>query len=115
MDIADPPDLGAPPDHALLRDWAQLTLQRTLDRLKEEAEPARFAVFLDYYRKDGTYAEAAKLHKVSETDVTNWLHQLRLRFRDLLLLEIRRTVASDSEVESEIRDLMEVMENIQNI
>lgn len=107
LETVDPPDLGAPPDRAFLREWADTLIRRALHRLREEVDPSAFELFRDSYASQGTYAELASPRGISVTDVTNRLHQTRLKFRDILLREVRRGVASDADVESEIRDLFE--------
>ena len=52
-----------------------------------------------------SYKDIADRLKLSETDVTNYLHRAKKIFKDLLREEIRSYVSNDEDVEEEIRDL----------
>ena len=111
----DPPDVAVPPERGFIRDWADETLRRSLDLLRDKVPGPWFDVFLDHYATGDSYGQIAQRQGVSVSDVTNWIHQARLRLRDVLLVEVRRSVDSDGEVESEIRDLFEAFENSEKL
>jgi RNA polymerase sigma-70 factor (ECF subfamily) len=54
-------------------------------------------------------AEIAKKHRVSANAVDVAIHRLRQRFGILLRQKVTETVASESEVDDEIRHLMSIL------
>jgi DNA-binding CsgD family transcriptional regulator len=52
-----------------------------------------------------SYKDIGDQLKISELDVTNYLHRAKRIYKDLLRDEIRSYVTSEQEVEEEIRDL----------
>jgi RNA polymerase sigma-70 factor (ECF subfamily) len=60
-------------------------------------------------RSKQPYAELASRLGMSESAVKVAVHRLRQRYRELLRTEIGRTVASEQEVDEEMRYLLEVL------
>ncbi len=96
------------------RRWAVTLLDRVLERLgREFAAGGKGAVFeqLKGYlmaEKGGVpYAEAAAALGMSEGALKVAVHRLRLRFRELFREEVAHTVSFPSEVDEEIRFLLE--------
>lgn len=96
--------------------WAEDLLERVLTRLREECDAdgraGRFEVLEVYLvESKGTLpcAEAAALLGISENAVRSAIHRLRERYRAIFRDEILRTVQDESEVEDEIRHLLEVL------
>lgn len=107
---------GLSPDVLYDRRWAELVLQRVLQRLEAEFDHGgrggRFTVlkvFLVEDRGDTSYAEAASALGLSEAAVKSGIHRLRSRYADLVREEIGQTVAQASEVDEEITHLLEVI------
>jgi hypothetical protein len=60
-------------------------------------------------RPDVTQAEAARALGISEGAVRVAIYRLRRRFRELVIAEISRTVYSASDIEDELRHLVQVL------
>jgi len=96
--------------------WAEDLLERVLTRLREECDAdgraGRFAV-LEVYLVDSKgavpYAEAAAQLGISENATKSAVFRMRERYRAIFRDEILRTVTDESEVDDEIRHLLEVL------
>lgn len=112
------PQYGIEPVHELTADkiferrWAVTLLDQVLHRLSEEYRGGGKAKLFEELKftltgasRSVPYAEvAARLHQ-TEGAVKVAVHRLRVRYRALLRAEIAVTVASQDEVEDEIRNL----------
>ena len=103
---------GARPDKLYERRWALTLLERVLARIRAEyREAGRVKLFealkpaLTGERGSRGYAEIAQALGMSEAAVKVGVHRLRQRFRQLLRQEIGHTVATQSEVDEELRAL----------
>ena len=92
--------------------WAATAVEHALRRLGEECESrGRRRVFdvlgdcLAAEREDVSYKELAKTLGVPETSVKRLLHQLRVRYRELLREEVAQTVEKSGDVDEELRYL----------
>jgi RNA polymerase sigma factor (sigma-70 family) len=92
--------------------WAATAVEHSLRRLGEECESrGRRRVFdvlgdcLAAEREDVSYKELAKTLGVPETSVKRLLHQLRIRYRELLREEVAQTVEKSGDVDEELRYL----------
>jgi RNA polymerase sigma-70 factor (ECF subfamily) len=56
-----------------------------------------------------SYAALAREYGLSESDITNGLHRLRLRLRELVAQEIRASVGSEQELQEELEDLFNAL------
>lgn len=100
------------PEKDFDRAWALTLLERVFARLRSECEAegkgGRFAViqgFLQTEREGRSYEEAAAQLGVTATALRVIVFRMRQRFRDMVVDEIRQTVADPSEVASELRHL----------
>lgn len=107
----EPADLETP-ERLFERRWALTVLERAMVALESEYEDRnqgeRFQVLKPFLPKHATkrrYADAAKDLGMSEGAVQVAVHRLRDRYRLQLREEIAHTVASEEEVEEEIRHL----------
>ncbi len=98
------------------RRWAATVMALARKRLREEYAAAdmaeRFAVLGDFLftgRQAASYAEAAAALGLTESAVKSAVFKLRHRFSAALRAEIAETVASESEIEDEIRHLAKVL------
>jgi len=96
------------------REWLRglfaAAAKKLLDACAERGRTQRFAIFEEYdlapeESERPTYAEIARRHGVSSTDVTNELAAARREFRRLVLDALRDQCASDEEFEAESRML----------
>jgi RNA polymerase sigma factor (sigma-70 family) len=96
------------------REWLRSLFACAAGRLREECSARgrddRFAVFEQYDlapedRERPTYAELARRHDLSQSEVTNELAAARREFRRLVLEALREQCASDEEFEAESRAL----------
>jgi DNA-directed RNA polymerase specialized sigma24 family protein len=92
--------------------WAATAVEHALRRLGEECESRGrrrvFDVLGDYLaaeREDVSYKELSKTLEVPETSVKRLLHQLRIRYRELLREEVAQTVEKSGDVDEELRYL----------
>ncbi len=100
------------PDQAYDREWALTLLERVIRRLEAEAaesgKSAQFATlkaFLTAGRGAIPYAEAAKSLGLQETAARVAVHRLRKRYRELLRLEVTRTLADPAQADAELNAL----------
>lgn len=102
------------PEAAFQREWARTVFQGALDRLKAELADAGkrrwFDVFRRFYGLDGDrepqrYAEIASELGMAASDVTNFLHRTRRRFREVLVGEIRPGLVREEDIDRELREL----------
>ncbi len=104
---------GLSPEQLFDRSWALTLLQRALRGLEEEesagsGNPKVMKQLIGYLAPAGdvtSYREAAAELNMTEASVKAAVYRLRKRYRALLKDEISRTVATESEVEEEIRFL----------
>ncbi len=92
--------------------WAATVAEQALRRLQEECEShGRRRVFdalsgaLTAEREDVSYAVLARELGVEESRIKPLLHQMRLRYRQLLRAEVAATIDDPAEVEDELRYL----------
>lgn len=110
---AEPVD-ALTPETLFDRSWALEVLQRTLDLLALEYEAEGRRALFDHLEKelagaDVGYAAVGAALGMSEGAVKVAAHRLKRRWRELLRTEIAGTVASDAQVEDELRGLFEAL------
>ena len=93
--------------------WAATVAEQALRRLQEECEShGRRRVFdalsgsLTAEREDVSYAALARELKIETAQIKRLLHQLRLRFRQLLRAGVAETVEHADEIDDELRYLV---------
>lgn len=100
------------PEKLFEKKWAMTLLESVVQKLRGEHESAgkgalftalKFSIAGDPGAE--SYAELASQLGMSETTLRVTIHRLRQRYRQLLRDEIARTVASEAEVDGEIRHL----------
>jgi RNA polymerase sigma-70 factor (ECF subfamily) len=101
-----------PPEKLFERSWALTVLERTMDRLQDEFKGKkkrrvfdRLKVYLTAEKDSIPYREVADKLKMTEGAVKVAVHRLRHRYRELLRDEIAQTVATEEQIDEEIRDL----------
>ncbi|MBI2928032.1 MAG: sigma-70 family RNA polymerase sigma factor [Verrucomicrobia bacterium] len=106
----------ARPEHHYDREWALAIMARALARLQTEfAAAGRERVFqiigrfLHVEAAPGEYLAAATQLGVTDRAVKLAVHRLRRRYGRLVREEVRETVASEADVEDELRYLVELM------
>lgn len=104
------------PEREFERRWAldvlTTALRRTLREIDASAAPAVGRDLLPFIGGAGDpapYAAIAARHGTTEGAVKTAVHRLRRRHRDHLRTVIRDTVATDADVEAEIRDLLSAL------
>lgn len=93
------------PERAYERAWADETLARVLERLRSERPDWSeiFRLRFGFKGEAASYGQIAEKLGMAETDVANALHRAKQRFRELLKEEIRPSVSSPEERETELR------------
>ena len=108
------PDAAADFDAYFHREWLRGLFTIASARLRaacsQRGRPERYALFAAYdlAAADGarpTYAELARRHGLTPTDVTNELAAARREFRRLVIEALREQCATDEEFEAESRAL----------
>jgi RNA polymerase sigma factor (sigma-70 family) len=92
--------------------WAATAAEHALRQLGEECEARGrrrvFDVLSDYLaaeRQDVSYQKLSKTLGVPEASVKRLVHELRVRYRDLLRAEVAQTVDKPEDVDEELRYL----------
>jgi RNA polymerase sigma factor (sigma-70 family) len=114
--LATEPSHDQSPDKAYDRQWAMELLDQVLAALKNEyAAMGKGHLFnelkevLSRGREAGRYSELGQRLGMSEGAVKVAVHRLRHRYRELLQLEIARTVADASQIQDELRHLFQAL------
>ncbi len=104
------------PEKAFEKRWALSLLEQSLARLRNEySEKGRQELYehlkptLTEDRGSVAYAELAARLRMSEASVKMAVHRLRQRYREVLRAEIAETVAGESEVEDELREVFRAL------
>lgn len=102
------------PDHLFDRRWAELLVDRSVARLREEWENAGkpfdvVKVYLTDTRGDLTTPELARSLGCTEGALVTSIHRMRRRYGEIFCEEVAKTVADPSEVDGEIRHLLSVL------
>lgn len=100
------------PERLFARSWALTVLERTMDRLAAEASTAdkqklfeRLKLHLTAGQDAVPYRQMATELGMNEGAIRVAAHRLRRRYRELLRDEIAQTVATEDQIDEEIRDL----------
>jgi RNA polymerase sigma-70 factor (ECF subfamily) len=104
------------PETNFLRQWALAVLKQSMNALQRECEANgkarlfREAKHLISGERDGAaYAQISRSLNMGEGAVRVAVHRLRQRFGELLRSEVAHTVASEDEVDEELRYLFQVL------
>jgi len=104
------------PEKAFEKSWALTLLEQSLARLRQEySDQGRQDLFeqlkatLTEGRGSVAYVELAARLKTSEASVKMAVHRLRQRYREVLRAEIAETIAQESEVEDELREVFRAL------
>ncbi|HEX6316404.1 MAG TPA: hypothetical protein VFZ73_16150 [Gemmatimonadaceae bacterium] len=114
LDDAGPLSTEADVDQLFEREWVRSVMTVALDRLREESATAgrqvTFDVFLAYdvdaANDPPRYADLAVRFGIPVTQVANYLHWARSRFRGHVLDTLRALTGSDAEFREEARALL---------
>jgi RNA polymerase sigma factor (sigma-70 family) len=110
-EIAREHDRGGTPEDYFQREWARSVFALAVERLRDESDLMRFAIFEAYDLDDtskASYRETGERFGISETSVTNGLAAMRRRFRAIVLDVLREATASEAEYRAEVRALLGV-------
>ncbi len=104
------------PELAFERQWATVLLQQVLDALEAEFVANgnqkifdELKIFLTGENSGTPYSQIADRLQMSEGTLKVTVHRLRQRYRELLRLEIGRTVTSSEEIDEELQRLFEAL------
>ncbi len=110
------PVTGVTADQLFERRWARTVLDAALAQLRKEFAQSgklehfeHLKVFLQNEAAAGDYERLAPELKLSPGAVAVAVHRLRLRYRELVRLEIANTVSCPSELEEEMRHLFTLL------
>ncbi len=105
------------PEKIFDRAWAIQLLEIVVDRLRQEfatkgkaAEFDTLQAFMAGKHADASYEQAAAALGLSQAAVRQAVHRLRKRYRQLLREEVADTVASEDEIDDEIRKLFAALQ-----
>lgn len=106
----------ADPARAYERAWAGCVLQSALDRLAEEqhtaSERARFEALRPYLTQSpaaGDYERLAQTLGLSRNQIAVQIHRHSRRFAELIRHEVAETLSDRTQLDLELRRLLEVM------
>jgi RNA polymerase sigma factor (sigma-70 family) len=111
-------EVGPPAEDRLFeRTWADTLVATSLERLAsgyQGEEKRRLFEKLKRFLTVGaaplpTYAELGMQLGIAESTLRSHVTRLRMRYREILRAEVRRTVTSDGEVDEELRELLRVL------
>lgn len=117
----DQADHSVEPSHAITAEllyekrWAEAVLNRVLQRLRDEFDGARIKrfdllkPFLTEDPRTTRYATVAEKLEMTEQAVKSAIHRMRQRYGELLRHEIAQTVALSSDIDDELRHLIQVL------
>jgi len=99
------------------RAWAEtlieIALERTAGAYKAEGKENLFENLKAFLTVGAaplpSYADLAIRLSIAESTLRSHVARLRGRYRDMLRAEVRRTVATDAEVDTELRELLRVL------
>ncbi len=104
---------GLSPDAFFERRWAATLLDHAMRELENEhkrmGKAAAFTVLSDFitlHGKEAKHDEAAAKLGISEGAARVAVHRLRKRYRELVRLQVAATVATEEEVDDELRHLL---------
>jgi RNA polymerase sigma-70 factor (ECF subfamily) len=122
LDLADAdgryrlePNHDQTPERLFQQQWALSLLARTLSLLRAECEADGKADLFDALKDrlggDGAthYAIVAARFGLTESAIKSVVHRLRKRYGELLREQIRETVATEAEIDDEVRALFEAL------
>lgn len=116
--FGEEPADNATPDQRFERRWALTLLDEVLNRLGAEFErDGKKELFTNLKpclvgeRSAQPYAKLAKQLGMTESAIKVTVHRMRRRYRDLLREEVAQTVATQEEIEAEMRHLIHVLAN----
>lgn len=113
-EIMQQPARQMTPEKALIQAWARTVLKIASENLRRECKDNSREVYLNVLEaylasqqenQSVSYKNIAERFHISELDVTNYLHRIRRRYRELIEAEIRKYVADESEVKEELQEL----------
>ncbi|MBZ2184119.1 MAG: hypothetical protein K7J46_05355 [Bryobacter sp.] len=103
------------PDRIFERRWARTVLDRVIGNLRDEfirhGRLHHFNALRSYLigSGDAPYAKLALKLEISESALKSGIHRLRKRYREALSAEVAPTVADPSEVDEELRFLLNAL------
>ena len=110
------PITEADPETIFDRRWAFTILDRAASRLRTELDtsnrPQLYSVLKQFISTDGatsSYDEAARELAITPAALKSLIHRARARYQELIRDEISQTVTSESDVDDEIRYLLQVI------
>jgi DNA-directed RNA polymerase specialized sigma24 family protein len=103
------------PDVLFERQWAMTLLERVMSQLQEEYTATGRAKLFEHLRSCLVKEESAQPYAIiamelnlTEAAVKTAVHRLRTRYREILRMEIGKTVVSPEDVELELRHLFSI-------
>jgi RNA polymerase sigma factor (sigma-70 family) len=100
---------GVNPEEYFHREWVRSMFALAVERLRSRCDAVPFAVFEAYDLDDDrgvSYRDLAVRFGIAETQVTNYLHATRRKFREVVLEMLREVTATEEEFRSESRALL---------
>ncbi len=114
--FAAEPEIACTADAAYDRRWALALLDQTMQRLAAEYQASGrsrdFEALKVHLAADGAslgYEEIARSLGVNPGAARTAVHRLRKRFREIFRDEIAQTLAADTDIDAEVRHLVDVL------
>lgn len=102
------------PETLFDREWLEAAFEKALPKLKSAYDAEGKTVYYEVFRRyelerpaegGATYEELAAELRVEVSDVRNFLHHARERWKRLIREELRETTAAPQDLEDEVRAL----------
>lgn len=113
---ASPPAGALDPGEEYDRKWARQVFATAVERLRHEFEAAGklkdFSVLQPFLSQPGerlAYARAGAQLKLKPETVAVCVHRMRKRYGELVRLEVKRTVAEETDIDDELQHLMKMI------
>jgi len=103
------------PEDAFSRSWALVTMERAMERVRDDYLRADRLELFERLRQcmtdaqEAPYRELAEQLGMNESAFKVAVHRVRKRFRECLRREIAETLSDAGEVEAELQDLFEAL------
>ncbi|MFH1228230.1 MAG: hypothetical protein V1701_10060 [Planctomycetota bacterium] len=119
-EISLEPASAETPEKTLIRAWAQSILKLASDNLRREFKKKSRQIFIDMFDaylaaktsdRAENYKALASQFGVTETDIRNYLHRIRRRYKELIEEEIGKYVTTKEAVQEELKELFSAFSN----
>ncbi len=110
-DFSFMPATDETPERSFNRQWALEAIARALQLLGKEMDPATFEAIKPHLAGGPAYEETAKKLAMSVTQLNNFIHRTRKRYREILRAEVAGSLSNSEEADEEVRNLLDAVKS----